>query len=186
MIIIIDDEPEIYLKLIHNEISDFYEISNYGKIRNKETGKVLKSFIDRYGYERISLRTKIKTDKKYFIHRLVSFTFIGDPIDNNYVVNHKDSVRNHNYYKNLEWCSHKDNSIHGFKHGKKKIHYGLNTKYDIELIKQICFMISKGHPTSEIINELGYNHHKNRRKIKNLIVDIRSNKSHKHILKEFI
>lgn len=38
-------------------------------------------------------------------------------IDNKPIINHIDSVRHHNYYKNLEWVTHSENTRHGMKHG---------------------------------------------------------------------
>ena len=35
-----------------------YEVSNKGRIRNKETGKILKTNYDDRGYERLSLSNK--------------------------------------------------------------------------------------------------------------------------------
>jgi len=85
-----------------------YEVSNLGNVRNKKTGRILKSY-DKGGYAVISLS---KTKGKLFqIHRLVCQAFIPNP-ENKPQVNHKDKNGLNNNVSNLEWNSHQENSIH--------------------------------------------------------------------------
>ena len=51
---------------------------------------------------------KIKTRKKFYIHRLVAEHFLPNP-DNLRDVHHKDNNPKNNDVSNLEWMSHKDN-----------------------------------------------------------------------------
>jgi len=85
-----------------------YEVSNLGNVRNKKTGRILKSY-DKGGYAVISL-SKTK-GKLYQIHRLVCQAFIPNP-ENKPQVNHKDKNGLNNNVSNLEWNSHQENSIH--------------------------------------------------------------------------
>lgn len=82
-----------------------YQISTHGRIRNKKTGLILKPFVDRYGYLRVSLGS---VDNVY-IHRLVAETFFGEPDTGLTQVNHIDCNRQNNHILNLEWCSPRDN-----------------------------------------------------------------------------
>lgn len=88
-----------------------YEISNYGKVRNKKTGRIRKTTINNKGYEQIIVYIN-KKPKTYYIHRLVASNFIENP--NNYKeVNHLDENKLNNNVNNLEWCN-----------GEYNLHYG--------------------------------------------------------------
>ena len=109
---------------------DYYEISNYGRIRrikydnigNKfqyNIPKYLKLREDKDGYLRcdLSLNGKIK---RFFVHRLVAKAFV-DNRNNNPVVNHIDGNKQNNYYKNLEFCTIKQNNLHVLKTGLRNM-----------------------------------------------------------------
>ena len=87
---------------------DNYEVSSFGRIRNKNTGRVLKA-ANKGGYYCIGLSNK-KT-KTFSVHQLVARAFIPNP-ENKQQVNHKDKNSLNNNLENLEWCSNKENSIH--------------------------------------------------------------------------
>lgn len=101
------------IKEIWKLCDDFkmYEVSNLGKVRNKKTGRILKSS-DRGGYRHVGLTNK-NTKKKcnIGIHRLVAIAFIDNP-ENKPQVNHLDKNRSNNIYTNLEWTTAKENNIH--------------------------------------------------------------------------
>jgi hypothetical protein len=90
-----------------------YEVSTYGRVRNKKTGYILKAFPDRYGYLRLSLGN---TDNVY-IHRLVCESFYGLPENESCHVNHIDADRQNNHILNLEWCSPSENIRWGVRKG---------------------------------------------------------------------
>lgn len=185
MIIVINDEDERWVTIDYADIKkNTYEISNYGRIRNIKKNKILKAFTDKDGYHRLELATYNKKGKKYFVHRLVAIHFIEDK-SNEYLVNHKDSIRNHNYYKNLEWVTPEGNSKHGKEHGFIRPQYGINNKYKKKFIYKICKLIEKGYSTTEIIEKLGYEYVGDRRLMKSLIVDIRSKNSHKDVSSQY-
>lgn len=89
------------------DIPDFptHQVSTHGRVRNKYTGHILKPFVDRYGYFRLSLGN---VDNVY-IHRLVCVAFYGPPEGDRNVVNHIDGDRQNNHVLNLEWCSPREN-----------------------------------------------------------------------------
>ncbi len=96
-----------------------YDISNDGKIRSWYYGKkrlseprVLKTKVDRYGYEVVSLHQG-KRKKSYMVHRLVAQAFLPNP-HTLPQINHKNGVKTDNTVKNLEWCTVAFNIQHAF------------------------------------------------------------------------
>lgn len=84
-----------------------YSVSNYGRVRNDLTCKILKQNLNSSGYYRVSLKRK-----HLFVHRLVAIAFIDNP--NNYpVVNHLDEDKTNNSVSNLEWCTQSHNVLYG-------------------------------------------------------------------------
>lgn len=102
-------------------IKDFnnYFISNIGEIF-KLTGNgfiKLKPSKDKDGYFRIRMTKNGKRIEKR-IHRLVTETWIGPPLDNNKQwVCHINGINTDNRVENLKWGSPKDNSMDRVKHG---------------------------------------------------------------------
>ena len=86
-----------------------YEVSNYGRIKSLPRlwtkGKILKPYLNRYGYHVVSLRKEAKW-KTYClkVHRVVAQAFIDNPHNYPYI-NHKDEVKTNNVVENLEWCT---------------------------------------------------------------------------------
>jgi hypothetical protein len=94
----------------YKDISDYenYEVSNMGNVRNKNTGRILKSY-NKGGYAVVGLS---KTTGKIFqVHRLVCQSFILNP-ENKSQVNHIDKNGLNNMVTNLEWNTHQENCIH--------------------------------------------------------------------------
>ncbi|AIW03278.1 HNH homing endonuclease [Bacillus phage Mater] len=83
-----------------------YEISSLGKIRNSNTGKVLKTWVNNSGYECIKLSAKSKP-LNATIHRLVAKAFC-EGYEEGKIVNHKDTNRLHNAASNLEWLTYEE------------------------------------------------------------------------------
>jgi hypothetical protein len=88
---------------------EIYEVSNCGRVRNKNTSKVMKNTI-KSGYYHVCL-VKNKNRKIFKIHRLVAETFIHN-LENKPEVNHKDKNKINNNKDNLEWMTRKENNIH--------------------------------------------------------------------------
>ena len=85
-----------------------YEISNFGKVRNKNTGRILKS-CNKGGYCVVGL-SNIKTNT-HLVHRLLAKTFLPNP-ENKPQVNHIDKNSLNNHISNLEWNTSLENNIH--------------------------------------------------------------------------
>lgn len=87
-----------------------YEVSNNGRVRNKETKHILSTRNTPTGYALVDLKRgqKITT----YVHRLVAEAFVANP-DSLPQVNHKDEDKSNNSATNLEWCSAAYNNAYG-------------------------------------------------------------------------
>lgn len=90
------------------DYEDFYEISDKGDIRNKNTGRILKPGLrgpktkNCVGYKFVVLCRSPEDHQKHNVHRLVAEHFVENP--NNYpVVMHKDNNTLNCEADNLEW-----------------------------------------------------------------------------------
>lgn len=104
-----------------------YQISKNGNLKRlafKGTGTftkrdyLLKPNKAKNGYLSFNLK-KNGTYKHFTQHRLLAINFIKNP--NNYkCVNHINGIRHDNRLENLEWCSHSQNSKHGYDFNGRK------------------------------------------------------------------
>jgi hypothetical protein len=137
-----------------------YQISNYARARNIQTGNILKTVKGKTGYKVLSVYNgKHKTFK---LHRLIALAFIPNP-DNKPCINHKDGDKLNNSIENLEWVTHSENNKHAFDNGLKdvsKINFcngsrcwaSKITEKDVVKIKQL---ISKGISLGVISKKYG-------------------------------
>ncbi len=87
---------------------ELYEVSNYGRVRNKRTKRFLTQHDNGKGYLFVQLWRNNKGKREY-VHRLVALAFIPNP-DKKPTVNHKDEDKQNNYVENLEWMTYKENN----------------------------------------------------------------------------
>ena len=88
-----------------------YEVSNLGKVRNIKSGIMLKPWITKDGYLRHCLYKHNKR-KNLLLHRIIATAFIDNP-EAKPQVNHIDENKLNNDLSNLEWCTERENAIHG-------------------------------------------------------------------------
>lgn len=93
-----------------------YEASTFGRIRSSKSGRVLKLNLNG-GYFCIGLMREKKEKRR--VNRLIAQTFKPNP-RRKAVVNHLDGNKLNNYYKNLAWATHKENSHHAHQNGLTK------------------------------------------------------------------
>lgn len=87
-----------------------YEVSNKGRVRNKNTKKHLTLQTGEDGYVSVGIVGK----KTKLIHILVANCFIPK-IEGKKFVNHIDGTRSNNNFENLEWVTPKENFEHAIK-----------------------------------------------------------------------
>ena len=101
-------EVETFVKI---EGFENYEVSNLGKVRNIKSGIMLKPWITKDGYLRHCLYKHNKR-KNLLLHRIIATAFIDNP-GKKPQVNHIDENKLNNDLSNLEWCTGRENLVHG-------------------------------------------------------------------------
>lgn len=119
-----------------------YEVSSFGKVRNKNSGRILKQSC-KGGYMIIGMQNG-NSKKTTSVHRLVASAFIKNP-ENKPHVNHKDKNRSNNNVQNLEWCTALENNIHKSSSLEQRTNQNLKvwrvdkeTNEKLELYNSIC------------------------------------------------
>lgn len=93
---------------IWKEIEEYplYEISNYGRIRNIKTGRILHTYTDYKGYQIVTL-SKDGTQKTVRVHKLVATAFCEkyyDDLDVTFIDGDRSNLR----ADNLDWWTRSD------------------------------------------------------------------------------
>jgi phage replication-related protein YjqB (UPF0714/DUF867 family) len=84
-----------------------YEVSDQGRIRRGE--RYIAITMNAHGYQKCNLGGNDSQRRTQIVHRLVAKAFLPNP-QKHPVVHHKDANKVNNHAKNLEWCSHSQNS----------------------------------------------------------------------------
>lgn len=110
--------PEIWKDIKGYE--GLYEVSNYGRIKasnnlQNKIPTILTPVMKKNGYLCISLCKKGEKTISKQIHRLVAEAFCEKKEGADYI-NHIDCDKTNNYYKNLEYCTPKENAEHAVAH----------------------------------------------------------------------
>jgi predicted XRE-type DNA-binding protein len=95
---------------------EYYEISNIGRVRRRQTGRILKPRISN-GYFLVDLRVRGKR-KYHRVHRLVAYSFIGIQPTLKHEVRHFDGNKQNNNSNNLSWGTREDNEFDKIRHNK--------------------------------------------------------------------
>lgn len=110
-----------------------YEVSTMGNVRSITRryipfgkkfarlyqGKNIKPAY-RDGYLRVQLTDLYGKRKNLSVHRLVMITFVGLPVGDRNIVDHKNEKRDDNRLSNLRWCTLSENSLASVKNRKKR------------------------------------------------------------------
>ena len=110
-----------------------YSVSNLGRVKNNETGYILKPFkIGNKGnqYSAVDFYPK----KSVRVHRLVALHFVENP-DNKPEVNHKDGDHFNNKASNLEWVTGSENCWHAYNILNKKRLAGAENPHAAKVVR---------------------------------------------------
>lgn len=114
------------------------EVSNFGRLRNKETLEPIEPYMN-HGYMLI-----FRNNTHYQVHRMVAELFVENPKPDEYIyVNHIDGVKHHNEAHNLEWCNISMNTTHAHQ-------TGLYKTYSEKDIRKVCELLEKSVPYADI------------------------------------
>ncbi len=102
------------------EVEEFpmYAISDFGRVMNVISGRILKPAKTKAGYFRVTLYNEYE-QKAFSVHHLVAFAFI-DGYFEGAETNHIDGCKLNNMFKNLEWCTMSENRLHAYALGLKQ------------------------------------------------------------------
>jgi hypothetical protein len=103
-------KKELYfIELVQNGTLKVYKD---GRIKNKQTGNFIGAK-NKNGYIQIGFKKEGKT-KHILVHRLVYIVFKYKMRPLPFIVNHRDGIKDNNYYKNLERSNYSHNTQHAW------------------------------------------------------------------------
>lgn len=182
---------------------NYYAISNYGRVMNIKTHKLINTFQGSGGYYRVSLNNEDKTRTTYQVHILVALHFIprthDDIINNRNIVNHKNLLTFVNYVHNLEWVNISENAAHSHQYRHLKLTSAVSkiknnpwpdtkgskngmSKLTEDQVHKMCQLLEKGYSYSDICNITGLEDTDNNR---HLLSNIVRGKRWTHISKNY-
>lgn len=92
------------------------KISNYGKVFNIKTNRILKGNIHKSNTTTY-IRINMPDNSRKLLHRIVAEAFIINT-ENKPFINHIDNDGMNNSVLNLEWCTQTENMQHAYKQGR--------------------------------------------------------------------
>lgn len=129
-----------------------YEISNFGRIRNRQQKILQGSNIQ--GYRTLNIRIGSE-HFNFYIHKLVALHFVSHISSENLFVIHKDFDKLNNVAENLQWVSRKELTEHNKRNpanvNKRKPETGSHYKLNPGKVKIIKQMLLSGKSRSKMI-----------------------------------
>lgn len=112
-------------------------------------------------YPRVSLQVAKGRSRSFYVHRLVAAAFIPNP-DKKPAVNHINSDISDARAANLEWCTHRENTIHSYLAGRSRppVKSGVNqrsAKLSDDAIRQVRKMSAEGASNAQVAKIFGIN-----------------------------
>lgn len=136
-----------------------YCVSNYGRVVNSHTNRILKQQISVSGYPEVMFCLDNAKLKLMRVHRIEMLTFNPVPNSDELQVNHIDGNKQNNIITNLEWVSPSENIKHAYNTGlaTPNVQYG-EANHFAKITKdqavQICYMLQEDNYTMDQIAQL--------------------------------
>ena len=151
-------EDEEFRRIYYNGIETNYRISNYGRVWSDNRNKIMKNGKDRSGRANIHLLVNGKNWVPN-ISRLLGLTFLGDPPEHDWEIDHIDNNPYNDDLSNLQWLSPFDNKSKAHKDGC--INYYIQplgedahaSIYTYEQVKYVCELMEAGYDLNFIYDE---------------------------------
>ena len=86
-----------------------YQVSDQGRIKNIESGRIFTGTQDAFGYVHVRLINPKGTYTLKKVHRLVAEAFLPNP-ENKPIIDHIDGDKTNNALSNLRWFTYSENS----------------------------------------------------------------------------
>jgi hypothetical protein len=123
-----------------------YKFSETGKVWSNKYGTYMSTRVNPNGYEQVGLINHAQKRKMIYIHRIIAELFVPRLDTTKNHVNHKNGNKTDNHYKNLEWCTPKENMEHAKETGLHN-QDGTNNhqcKFDEQTIDRVFILLSEG------------------------------------------
>jgi hypothetical protein len=85
-----------------------YSVSNFGRVRNDRTGRIMTNVLNSLGYHVVTLSKNGKA-KNFGVHRLMAIAFIEN-VHDKICVDHINNIRCDNRLENLRWATFVENA----------------------------------------------------------------------------
>lgn len=135
---------------VHSKEKIITYINKYGdSVQYTKPAQVIKPFKTNSGYLFVSITSQ---RKKFYIHRLLAFYFIGNFTKERNQVNHINGIKTDNRLENLEIVTHSQNLMHNYRG------LGLRSKSAIltnEQASEIRALVKGGKTQKECANLFG-------------------------------
>ena len=136
-------------------VMPYYAISNYGRVLQIYTNKIMKVNYRPNGYAYFCLAAK-DHQRKYTLHRMVMLTFKYFDGCENFQINHINGDKSQNFvdipdedgnlYSNLEWVTASQNSLHACEYGLRSVVKILTP----EIVNDICSMFQSEYTIADV------------------------------------
>lgn len=140
-------------------VRKMYCISNYGRVINSQSNRILKQQISVAGYPEVMFCLENAKVKLMRVHRLEMLVFNPIPGCENLQINHIDGNKQNNHISNLEWVTASQNIKHAYSMGlaTPNVHCCEDShfaKISRDQAVQICYLLQDGILSMEQIAQV--------------------------------
>lgn len=139
------DTSEFWTMIKYRDIKrNKYMVSNKGRVKNIQTGRIISQCISEKGYPMVALMSESGKQKTYKLHRIVGFAYVPGCTKEKCELDHVNCNKLDCSALNLEWVTHEENIRRAYSNGLiPKIYgerHGNHSLKDSE-IERICVLL---------------------------------------------